>query len=127
MHHYESVPCKKTDLLFSRSQVRNLNYKLCFLYSCPLLFKHCMVATCIRKIMHSMIYMIQNSLHLLTHCLWYNSSIPLKSYFMSILLPILFVQPQILGFFLSQGCAGLLGTDPFSISDLSSGTLFLSL
>ena len=33
-----------------------------------------------------------------------------------------------LGFLVSQGCAGgLLGRDPFSISDLSSGTLFLSL
>ena len=47
---------------------------------------------------------------------------------LSILLLVLFVQPQVLGFSMSQGCAGgLLGTDPFSISDLSSGTLFLSL
>ena len=46
----------------------------------------------------------------------------------SILLLVLFVQPQILGFSVSQGCAGgLLGRDPFSISDLSSGTLSLSL
>ena len=50
------------------------------------------------------------------------------SCFTSILLLVLFVQPQILRFSVSQGCAGgLLGRDPFSISDLSSGTLFLSL
>ena len=49
------------------------------------------------------------------------------SCFTSVLL-VLFVQPQILGFSVSQGCAGgLLGRDPFSISDLSPGTLFLSL
>ena len=48
------------------------------------------------------------------------------SCFISIHLLILFVQPQILWFSVSQGCArGLLGRDPFSISDLSSGTLFL--
>ena len=50
------------------------------------------------------------------------------SCFTSILLLVLFVQPQILGFSVSHGCAGgLFGRDPFSISDLSSGTLFLSL
>ena len=50
------------------------------------------------------------------------------SCFISILLPILFVQPQIPRFSMSQGCAGgLVGRDPFSISDLSAGTLFLSL
>ena len=49
------------------------------------------------------------------------------SCFTSILLLVLFVQPQILGFLVSQGCAGLLGRDPFSISDLPFGTIFLSL
>ena len=49
------------------------------------------------------------------------------SCFISILL-LLFVQPQILGFSVSQVCAGgLLGRNPFSTSDLSSGTLSLSL
>ena len=50
------------------------------------------------------------------------------SYLISIFLLVLFVQPQILGFSVFQGCAGgLLGKDPFGISDLSPGTLFLSL
>ena len=50
------------------------------------------------------------------------------SCFISVLLLLLFVQPQILGFSVSQGCAGgLFGRDPFSILDLSSGTLFPSL
>ena len=57
-------------------------------------------------------------------CLLYTS----PSCFTSILLLVLFVQPQILGFSASRGCAGgLLGRYLFSILDLSSGTLFLSL
>ena len=48
--------------------------------------------------------------------------------FISILLLLFVVQLQILGFFVSQGCAGgLSGRDPFSVTDLSSGTLLLSL
>jgi len=50
------------------------------------------------------------------------------SCFTSVLLLFVFVQPQILKFSVSQGCAGgLLGRDPSCISDLSSGTLFISL
>ena len=68
---------------------------------------------------------IQNSSHLLPHYLWYSSSIPLR-----VASPLFFFSFSSfsLGFSVSQGRArGLLGRDPFSISDLSPGTLFLSL
>ena len=69
---------------------------------------------------------LQNLLTLLLDLHWLLRTSP--SCFTSILLLVLFVKPQVLGFSVSQGCAGgLLGRDHFSISDLSSGTLFLSL
>ena len=72
---------------------------------------------------------IQNSSHLLPHCLWYSSSIPRSpSCFNSTLLLVLFDQPRILG---SSVClwwaGGPWGRDPFNTSDLWSGPLFLSL
>ena len=49
------------------------------------------------------------------------------SCFISVLLLLLFVQPQILGFSVSQGCAGgLLGRDPFNIGPVIWNSLSFS-
>ena len=53
---YNVIPGFMTLTLFQGHRcVRNINCKLLVLDSCPLQFKHCMVATYIRKNMHDMI------------------------------------------------------------------------
>ena len=70
-------------------------------------------------------YKIYSS-HLLPHCLWCSSSISELLHLYTLLLA-LFTQPRILGSSVFLGWAGPWGRDSFSLSDLWSGTLFLSL